>query len=275
MRIKADWNCYLHKIRAREFHAVFAHCPKKAFGKALELGAGDGFVSTLLAEYVGSLISTDLNRERLQRQDYANVIYRTCDAELVGETFGEKEFDLVFSSNLLEHLQDCQRALRGVHKVLKDDGITIHYMPNRYWKLATVLLHIPNKMAKFIDRILSGRLFKRKKGRKSQRRLYSRNSPKVRRRRQFFLAKIFLPRIHGVSSNTISEFIAFGKNRWIKQFEEAGFEVLSVKNVGFSSGYGFGCDRVRRILEKMGIHTSCAYIAQKAGYVSKYAKFFT
>ncbi len=158
--------------------------------------------------------------------------------------------------------------------MLKDEGITIHYLPNRYWKLTTVLLHIPNKTAKFIDRILTGRLFKRSKGRKRQRKEYSRNNPKTRRRRQFFLAKLFLPRIHGVSSNTISEFIALGKNRWIRRFEQAGFEVLCIRKVGFNSGYGFGCDRVRRMMEKMGIHTCCAYIAIKAGCQSNYCKHF-
>ncbi len=112
MRIKADWNRYLQKIRSREFATVFSNCPKKTFDKALELGAGDGFISTLLSDYVGSLVSTDIDRQRLQRRDYANVTYRTCDAEHVGKTFGEKEFDLVFSSNLLEHLPDCLTALR-------------------------------------------------------------------------------------------------------------------------------------------------------------------
>lgn len=274
MRIKADWDSYLHKIRTHEFEAIFSGCPERVFASALELGAGDGFVSTLLADYCGDLISTDYNEQRLTRQDFGNVIYRTCDAEEVDEHFAEKSFDLVFSSSLLEHLPDCGRALCGIRRVLKDDGITIHFMPNRNWKPVTVLLHIPNKMAKFIDRILSGRIFRTAKAHKRPRKRHSRNNPKLERRRRFFLAKLLLPRIHGVSGNTISEFIAFGKNRWIRQFERHGFEILDVRKLGFSSGYGFGCDRLRKLMEKVGIHTSDAYIACKAGRKSNYAEFF-
>lgn len=274
MRIKADWPSYLHKIRTREFVAVFDRCPKRAFPKVLELGAGDGFLSTLLADYADELISTDLNPHRLTKSDYRNVTYRICDAEEVSENFGAGEFDMVFSCNLLEHLPDCDRALRGVRRVLKDDGITIHYMPNRCWKLATVLLHVPNKVTKFIDKVLSGRIFRRAKDRKHRRRKYTGNNPRTPPRRRFFPVKLFLPRIHGVSNNTISEFVAFGRNRWVRQFEDAGFEILCVKKVGFSSGYGFGCDRIRKLMEKMGIHTCYVYIAHKAGCRSRYDEYF-
>ena len=275
-RIKADWDSYLHMLRRREFNAVFGECPKGIFGRALELGAGDGFVSTLLADYCGHLTVTDFNEARLARQDCGNISYQTCDAEAVGEAFEKESFDMVFSSNLLEHLADVERALAGIHRVLKDDGVAIHFLPNRNWKLVTVLLHIPNKAAKLVDRILSRRIFRRRKKRKSGRLPSMHNNPKLgaKRKRRFFPAKLFLPRIHGVASNTISEFVAFGKKRWIKQFENSGFEVFQVRNLGFGSGYGFGCKRLRRLMERLGIHTSCAYIASKADRKSNYAEYF-
>ncbi|NIA06860.1 MAG: methyltransferase domain-containing protein [Actinobacteria bacterium] len=276
MRIKADWDSYLHEIRTRQFNAVFDRCPQGAFAHVLELGAGDGFLSTLLADYCVDLISTDLNDRRLSRQDCGGISYQICDAEALGQRFEEKSFDLIFSSNLLEHLPDVDRALCGIHRVLKDDGITIHLLPNRNWKLVTVLLHIPNKMAKFIDRVLSGRIFQISRVRKPHRQPSTRNNPKLgpKRRRRFFLAKLLLPRIHGVAGNTLSEFIAFGKTRWIRQFGRCGFKILDVRSLGFSSGYGFGCNRLRKLMERLDIHTSCAYIACKAGRESNYAEYF-
>ena len=276
MRIKADWDSYLREIRTGQCNAVLDRCPRGVFAQALELGAGDGFLSTILADHCADLISTDLNDRRLSRQDCDRISYQICDAEQVGQRFEEKSFDLVFSSNLLEHLPDVDLALHGIHSVLKDDGITIHLLPNRNWKLATVLLHVPNKMAKFIDRILSGRIFRGAKVRKPHRQPSTRNNPKLgpKRRHRFFLARLLLPRIHGVAGSTVSEFIAFGKNRWVRRFERCGFRILDVRNLGFCSGYGFGCRRLRKLMERLGIHTSYAYIACKAGRESNYAEYF-
>ena len=277
MKIRPDWISYLHNIRGREMAAAFGRCPPKAFNRVLELGAGDGFVSTIIAEYAGELVSTDLNPQRLEKEDFGHVTYRICDAEEVGDIFGENEFDMVFSSSLLEHLPDCERALRGIHRVMADDGITIHFMPNRYWKLVTVLLYIPHRITRLLDKIITGRIFRRRKGHKlfkPYKQQYRGNNLKTGRRRRFFLAKLFLPKIHGVSSNTIAEFAAFGRARWLEKFRECGFEVLAVKKIGFNSGYGFGCDRLRKLMEKMSIHTCYAYIAHKMGCQCSYGEYF-
>lgn len=278
MRIKADWTTYLHNLKHREMDTVFGRCPERLFGKVLELGAGDGCTSTVLAKYTDQLICTDINPERLTETNHHNIRFEICDAEEVGEIFEDKEFDMVFSSSLLEHLPDCERALRGIHKILADDGISIHFMPNRCWKLATIVMYIPNKIAVGIDKILAGQIFKRRPGHKwfrPHKQCYGGNNIKVGRRRQFFLSKLFLPRIHGASSNTITELIAFGKKQWIKKFESAGFRVLSVKGVISNSGYGFGFDRARKLMERCGLHTLYAYIVCKSDSESEYAAHFT
>ena len=278
MKIKADWTNYLHNLRRREMQAVFHRCPRKVFGRVLELGTGDGFVSTILVDYTEQLVCTDLNPERLTKTDQNNMTFKICDAEEIGEVFGAGEFNMVFSSSLLEHLPDFASALRGIHKVLANDGISIHLIPNRYWKLVTILLHIPNNIAVTIDKALAGRLFKRRPGHKwgqPYRQTFGGNNMKIGRRKQFFLSKPFLPRIHGVSSNTIAEFIAFGKKQWVRKFESAGFKVLAVRKVAFNSGYGFGFDRVRTFVEYLGIKTVYAYIVCKQKYESKYAVRFT
>lgn len=277
MRIKADWTSYLHDLRRREMNVVFGRCPRKLFGKVLELGAGDGFVSKILEQYTEQLTCTEINPERLTNTNNRNVTFKICDAEKVGEVFQEKEFDMVFSSSLLEHLPNYDRALQGIRHVLADGGISIHFMPNRCWKLVTVLLHIPNKMAVTVDKLLAGRILKRRPGHKwfrSYKQQYGGNNIKVGRRRQFFLAKPFLPRIHGISDNTVAEFVAFGKKRWVRRFESAGFEVLGVKKLAYNSGYGFGFDTLRRLMEYMQIYCSYAYIMCKDDTGSKYAKFF-
>jgi SAM-dependent methyltransferase len=277
MRIKADPTESLHCLKRREIGAVFGNCPKKLFRKTLELGAGDGYQSTLLAEYTEELICTDLNPRRLKRTDGPNVLFRIVDAENAGEHFNRGEFDMVFSSSLLEHLPDPGRALAGMHKILRDDGIGVHLMPNRLWKITTVLLHIPNRLVTVVDRFLGGVTFSRasRRSRGQTKETYGGNNLKVARRKQSRLIRPFLPRIHGVSTGTFAEFLAFGRQRWVREFEAAGFEVLAITRITFSSGYGFGFERLRRLIEKCGCYTVLAYVVCKKGHTSRVAQHLT
>jgi protein-L-isoaspartate O-methyltransferase len=62
---------------------VFGCCPKKLFGKVLELGAGDGFASTIFEKYTEQLTCTEINPERLINTDRGNITFKTCDEEKV------------------------------------------------------------------------------------------------------------------------------------------------------------------------------------------------
>jgi ubiquinone/menaquinone biosynthesis C-methylase UbiE len=157
VRLKTEWYSHLHSVRQREIDLIFARCPAQAFEHGLELGAGDGFQSTLLTKYVARLVSTDLNPNRLRRTDTETVAYMTCDAENVNAFFDRGQFDLVFSSSLLEHLPRLDQALHGIHTVLKDGGITIHVIPNQFWKLGHVALYHPNRLITKLERIIQPR----------------------------------------------------------------------------------------------------------------------
>ncbi len=265
VRIKADLTESLHRFKQREIAAVFGRCPGKLFRRALELGAGDGYASTLMAEYAQELICTDMNPRRLTGMDTGNVTFRILDAEEVGEQFASGEFDLVYSSSLLEHLPDPGRALRGIHRILRDDGVSIHLMPNRLWKAVTVLLYIPNRLLTSVEKLLVAARPSSRRTHSARRPPYGGNNLKLARRKQCFLTKLFLPRTHGVSGTTLAEFLAFGKARWVHEFQLAGFQVLAVKKVAFSSGYRFGYERVGRVLERLGMCTVSAYILCKRG----------
>jgi 2-polyprenyl-3-methyl-5-hydroxy-6-metoxy-1,4-benzoquinol methylase len=277
MPIKANWTEYLHKLRKHQMSIIFADCPAKTFGKTLELGAGDGFVSSILSNYTEKLVCTDLNDNRLTKTDTDNIEYKIVDAEKVGEAFSEQEFNFIFSSSLLEHLPNVEDAIEGMHKVLKDDGVCVHYMPNRLWVLMIVLFHLPNKIAKNIDKLLV-KLFGDETTKtaymKKRKKRVGGNNLKSEKKRQFFLFKPFIPRPHGISDGLIKEFIAFGKNEWIDKFQATGFDILGVKPVSFNSGYGFGYTKFRNILEKKRICTGYTYIVCKKGFKSSYAKVF-
>ena len=153
MKIRIGWITWLHNYRKREFSVIFSKCPQKLFQVGLECGAGDGFQSTLLSNYVSKLISTDINPDRLKMGSNKNIEYCICDAEEVNKKFQEKQFDLVFSSNLLEHLPNPKVALEGMREVMKDNGIAIHVIPSPFWKLCDILFFVPNRIVGALEKL--------------------------------------------------------------------------------------------------------------------------
>src|SRR2546430_10141753 len=81
---------------------------------------------------------------------------RRCDAENVARYFAAEMFDLVFSSNLLEHLSSPSAALRGIHEVLRDEGITLHVMPNPLWKLLDFTFFYADVLRQLVRRLRHG-----------------------------------------------------------------------------------------------------------------------
>ncbi|HZS90387.1 MAG TPA: class I SAM-dependent methyltransferase [Chloroflexota bacterium] len=284
MRIKQDWLEYLHQLRVREIEIIFRRCPPNAFAQGLELGAGDGFQSTLLTQWVSQLVCTDYNGSGLTLQNTTRIQYRVCDAEYVGSMFQPKQFDLVFSSNMLEHVPRPRVVLEGTCKVLADDGITIHVMPTPFWKLTWLVLYHADLVIQALELITEndgrsqfwGRVGKilgtsndgpteePSKG----------NNPKTARRKRSRLLSLAVPEPHGVSSNNLAEFFAFRKSRWVKEFERAGLDVVVVLKGPVTSGHGFGLDALRALLERMGFASENVYIAIKKGSCSPFVPYF-
>jgi ubiquinone/menaquinone biosynthesis C-methylase UbiE len=272
LKLKSDWHSHLHKIKKREVECIFSKCPEKLFQMGLELGAGDGFQSTLLTKYISKLISTDYNPYRLKRKSNKSIEYRICDAETINNIFNKKQFDIVFSSNLLEHVPHPQKVLKGTYEILKDNGITIHIVPSPFWKLCHLLLHIPNKCIVALDLLINKRnainIEKNKKYPKLG------NNPKTQKKRRIFFHRLLMPEPHGVSTNNFKEFYAFSKLRWKREFEKANFELIRIIKGPVVSGYGFGLDFLRNILERFGFTSEYIYIAVKKEMSSPYTKYF-
>jgi len=137
---KSDRRTWSEFVRRHEANITFSLFPDTEFSLALELGAGNGAQSVTIAKYCKRLICTELDEqsyswlgESILDRDLPNVDYRLCDAQDLSQ-FEDKTFDLVFSSNMLEHIPDVDRCLSECKRVLKDDGLMLHTMPSRWWK---------------------------------------------------------------------------------------------------------------------------------------------
>jgi len=95
----------------------------------LEIGCGDGRLSSLLANKVKSLtaINPDQAMIELAGKEISGVDFRVgCGEKL---EFSDKSYDIVLFSYSLHH-QDCVKALAEAKRVLKDNGSILIIEPS-------------------------------------------------------------------------------------------------------------------------------------------------
>ena len=254
-------------LRRREIQAVFKDAPNDLFTEALEIGAGDGLQSQILSNYARAVISTDLNDNRLEQEPHPKITYQVCDCENL--PFEDSRFDLVYSSNVLEHLMHPDKALMEIHRVLQEDGIVINIIPNRVWKLSHLALFYPNQALTAVELLLS----------RSRRGMVGKHQGRgnnLARERSSSIYRHLWPSVHGENSNHLVEFIRMGSSYWTKMFKRAGFGVVGrIAGLPFHSPYRFGYERPRRMMEAMGLASTNGYVLVKEGRGQDLSEFFS
>lgn len=257
----------VHRLKVAEVSAAFRAVPPEAFPEALELGAGDGYQSSLLKPFCTHLLATDFNPQRLAGDPVPGVEFATLDAEKVDEGLGDRRFDLIFSSSLLEHLPDVDRALVGMRTVLAPGGVCVHILPSVTWKVTQLALWWPTRLlsvALRVARRLRGRSIQEGTG------FGLGNNPKFEQKRRFVL----LPTPHGSFAGNAEELRAYRVASWRERFERAGFEVLTVRRGPVASGYGLAMPRVARALERMGVASVMVYVLKRTGETSPHERYW-
>jgi SAM-dependent methyltransferase len=297
MKIKADWTTWLHRYKNREIALVFSKCRPYCFENGLELGAGDGYQGRLLSQYIRRLVSTEINKLHFSEKKNECVEYKISSAEEAVAGAQENFFDIVFSSNLLEHVVRPEEVLCGIHRILKNDGVTVHIIPSPFWKLCQIFFYLPANILVLIERItrnsgllsalreikaivkegiaglLTGTNATLEQVAKEEARFG--NNPGKTKKKSRFLKRAFFSEPHGISETHCEEFVAFSRKRWIRVFDESGFQCIVIRKGPAASGYGLGWAWADRIVEKAGLASEYIYIAQKKGCTSRFMPFFS
>ena len=114
---------FLKNYNSEVVKIFFNHFKSKG-NKILDFGAGIGTLSTLYEKMSGVkpiCIEIDLeNRKYLKSKGF--VVFKSI--------FNSKNnFDAIFSSNVLEHIEDDQKTLNDIHKKLNKDGLLFLFLP--------------------------------------------------------------------------------------------------------------------------------------------------
>ena len=97
-------------------------------GKVAEFGCGTGFMTKVLAGKADSLIATDLSdgMVRLAKESvtgFANVQFQVADCQ--STAFPDREFDTAILSLVLHHVENPDKTLSEMKRILKPGGTLI------------------------------------------------------------------------------------------------------------------------------------------------------
>ena len=119
------------EIREAEFEWVTSVLPS---GSVLELGAGDGKRSRQLRESGRTVLSLEVSGGPYREQAAPGLVfYDGVHVPAPSDTF-----DIIFSSHVLEHVEDLPELLSECRRVLAPDGIAIHVLPTATWRALTI-----------------------------------------------------------------------------------------------------------------------------------------
>lgn len=101
----------------------------------LEFGSGLGLASSVLNMCGYNIVSFEPGGLGFEKNLIVNrLIRRSLNLDYIllndMEQLSGHRFDIIFSNNVLEHIDNIEEVLSGLNKVLNCDGIMIHNIPN-------------------------------------------------------------------------------------------------------------------------------------------------
>ena len=241
---------WVHYLRKRDLKKIFGYAKQSKIvliGPVLEIGCGDGFLTNELRKVFGEVTPIDPK----PRAEIDGIII--CSAEKI--PLKDNSINFIFSSNVLEHVENINVALEEMKRILSPDGIMIHTIPTVTWKIFQILLFpihlIKTNYTKILIRNSQSNNLSIKKPKTENGLKYKRN----------FLSKL-IPPIHGISKSNIDELHYFTKSNWRNIFHDNDFSLVMTKPLFFHSAYRllpFKFLWIRKIISYLGCSSVRAY----------------
>lgn len=177
--------------------------------KILEIGGGNGWQAHLLHKQGYDVTSIDISPQTGSSTYFPVLKY---DGHQI--PFKDSLFDVVFSSNVLEHIAHLDKFEQELHRVLAPEGIAIHVLPTSAWRFWTSITH-PFQVIRALRRILPG-------GKRYNTGKTGANDIK----KSWHYA--FWPNRHGEKGNSFSEIYWFSQTAWSRHFKNTGWDIIHI-----------------------------------------------
>lgn len=203
---------YLKLIRNHELNFVLDKSNLDQEMTLIDFGSGNGAVL-----------------DRFESKGFTNIVgVDVFDTNYRGSNIGEKKIvyydgsvsnlpftsaDVIFSSNVLEHLEYPLEYIKVFNSKLNEMGVQIHVMPTHFWKFYNSLFYYP-KVIEFILKKVFGRSSKKKSGPDYK------AKQKIGNKKE---SRLFIGR-HGARGTTFSEFVLFNPKSWCELLDSQGIQ---------------------------------------------------
>lgn len=243
---------HLELLRNEELKRVMALIPDAS--RLLEIGAGAGWQALTLQNAGFQVEAIDLAESTLGV--HARFPVRVYDGHKL--PFADNSFDVIFSSNVLEHIQHIDEMHLEMQRVLKPGGLAIHVLPTTAWRFWTSISHpvwVLRRLLEIADHHSDNT---------------SENTRKVLLTQRARWRYLFWPNRHGEQGNSLTELYWFSQRAWRRQFELNNWDIMHMEPVRlFYTGnqifhHYIGLNMRGRLSRFLGSAT-CIYILQK-GY---------
>jgi ubiquinone/menaquinone biosynthesis C-methylase UbiE len=221
----------LNKIRETELKLLLQKHGAIFSGAAvLEVGAGTGRQLAELSRTAGIAVGVDVPASTYHPNQSGNLTYY----DGVNLPFADNSFDVIYSSNTMEHVLNERDLHQEFRRVLRPMGVAVHIVPSstwRLWTMATYYVMLPWLIIAFTRR------------RSAQRNgTNDAHAASIRRKSTAqLMLDLICPMRHGERGNRFTEWWHFRGASWKRRFEELGWKVESVEGLGlFYTGYLVG-----------------------------------
>ena len=222
--------------------------------KLLEIGAGTGVQARVLSELGCDVTAIDLHNSNYSDERLFEII----DYDGKNIPFADSHFDVVFSSNVLEHVKDIASFQLEMQRVIKSEGYAIHVLPTPSWRIWT-------NFAYYFRFFFKAKANLNPPSAKQRTKATSYKTGSTRR----WMHKLF-PAPHGERGNSLTEVYYFSPFYWRRCFHRGGWHLAYSLRTGlFYTGHsvlghllGLG---LRSRLGKFLGSSSNIYVLQKTG----------
>lgn len=206
----------------------------KPRGNLLEIGAGTGWQAKALASVGYEVEAIDLPAQSGISGHAKAREWPIRDYDGSHIPFADSSFDILYSSNVLEHVVELDTLAADMKRVLRPGGIALHLVPNPQWRLLSLLTYYPGQALDFVRWL-----------RRSRKPAAQSSAATSLLEKHSLLARAahrLLPPTHGAEGTPIGEIRRFSKRHWDNFFNRAGWEVVYYGNNGLaaSGDYLFG-----------------------------------
>ncbi len=243
---------HFNTIRQEEISRVLAaHGDVFTDADVLEIGSGTGLQLRAMQQVARSVVGLELIGGAYVRDESLNVV----EYDGLHIPFPDKSFDVVFSSNVMEHIAAQQQINSEIRRVLRPKGKVIHVMPTRVWRILTSVIHYP--------RLAKTALIRASILRPHSAQVAHENgaAPTVTTR----LKNILIPARHGDLGGWFAEYGYFAVSRWAAHYRKMGWKVEASEPIGLAySGNCFFAEKLsmqtRAMLSKVLGSSSAVFV---------------